>query len=203
MNITQVTTDYIFAHPFVVEGLKKNIINYSKLSRTIAAEIGVFRPSDFDAILVACRRVADKLKEGRLRTQTVTKEIGEIKIEIENKKVIFSVGKEEYLKKSKELEKMIDVNVIEGERLVTIISEKNRLKQIQNLFPDSMAMQELSQITLHLSRNCSELYGVYSYFTSIFYDNNVNIVDLISLGKEILIFIAEKDIPKVIKYLKF
>ncbi len=202
MNITQTATDYIFAHPFVIEGLKKNIINYSKLARTIAAELGVFRPKDFDAILVACRRVSDKLKESKKEIATISKYVSEIKIDIQNKKVLFSVDKDDYLQNMNNI-RLFDIKTIEGEKYVTLVSDMNNLKELRKVFKDSTYIENLCQITLHFPHDFSKTFGALSYFTNIFYDNNVNIVDLISLSKEVLVFIQEKDLAKVVRYLKF
>ncbi len=61
-KIAQLTARYIADHPMVKECLLKDIINFSKLSRKIASEIGI---SNLDAVIVACRRYASALRKGK------------------------------------------------------------------------------------------------------------------------------------------
>ena len=60
---TELTEKYLSEHPSIKDCLKKGIINYSKLSRTIAKELNIEKKTSIEAILIACRRYEAKIKD--------------------------------------------------------------------------------------------------------------------------------------------
>jgi len=62
MKIAQITSKYISANPVVAESLSMDMVNYSKLARKISLEEKI-PESKFDAVIVACRRQASKLRK--------------------------------------------------------------------------------------------------------------------------------------------
>ena len=63
MNTTEITEKYLREHPSIKDCLKNNIVNYSKLSRKIAKDLEIEKETSIEAILIACRRYARKLKK--------------------------------------------------------------------------------------------------------------------------------------------
>lgn len=61
-KIAELTVRYIADHPEVKHCLAKDMINYSKLARKIASKLKI---SSVDAIIVACRRYASKLRKSK------------------------------------------------------------------------------------------------------------------------------------------
>jgi hypothetical protein len=64
-KIAELTVRYIADHPEVKQCLAKDLINYSKLARKIASKLKI---KNIDAIIVACRRYASKLRKAKEET---------------------------------------------------------------------------------------------------------------------------------------
>ena len=59
----EISSRYISRRPAVLDGLRDDIINYSKLARIISSK----HKANFDAVLVACRRISRKIRQGKGR----------------------------------------------------------------------------------------------------------------------------------------
>ncbi len=137
MKIAQVIDRYLSLHPFERGCLARGLINYSKLSRQICRKKGI---SNFDAVLVACRRYAAKLKP---------------------KKDV------DILKKSR-----VNVKMEKGVALVSV-------------------------------KLGSPVKGELSYLSTLFLENDIEIVSLKSAKNSIIVEIKSKDIDKAMSILKF
>jgi len=58
-SVAKKTIEFINEFPFIIHGLRKNLINYSSLARFIQRETGI---KNFDAILVALRRYQRRVR---------------------------------------------------------------------------------------------------------------------------------------------
>ena len=84
-NITKLTEDYIAAHPFVKDCLKKGLINYSSLTRQICLDLNLNVKKNFDAVLIACRRYYGKIKTSATSEKKILDILKNSKIEVKNK----------------------------------------------------------------------------------------------------------------------
>jgi len=81
MKIAKQTEKYIAKNPVVKECLAMNMVNYSKLARKISKELNI---AHIPAILVACRRYANKFRENKEKTGFQLLKKSEKKIIISN-----------------------------------------------------------------------------------------------------------------------
>ena len=99
-KIAQITARYIASNPVVAESLAMDLVNYSKLARRISSDESIEK-SKVDAVIVACRRYASKLrkqKRGETGIGLLKKSRKSIKIANNKASITFTVS-EKYLAK--------------------------------------------------------------------------------------------------------
>jgi len=79
-KIAQLTSKYISENPVIAECIAKGVVSYSKLARRIGKEIGA---RSTPAVMMACRRYAEKQVEKETGIDVLRK--SKKKIEIKNK----------------------------------------------------------------------------------------------------------------------
>lgn len=208
MNITKITERYILEHPSIKESLTKGIINYSSLARLIASELNL-SSKNFDAILIACRRYARKLKEGT-RDKKVLMLLKRSKINIKTKAIAVVLEKNIPLNNILELEREIKKNdetfhIIEGTTSITIVTREEFLPLIKKYFKHKIIKihQGLAEVIIKSPIEVEHTPGFVGYIYSLLGEHNINIVETMSCWTETLVVILEEDIKKVIELLNF
>lgn len=210
VTTAELTEKYISEHPSIKDCLKKGLLNYSKLARAIAKELDIEKKTSKEAILIAARRFAHKLKEEALREEKIRNILGKGELEIKNKIIVFIIEKIRYLDKFFELEKGIKKEggvfyIIEGSKTFTIITSKQYAEKITNLFQEEILKKEenLAMVIIKSPPDIEVCSGVASYLYSLFSDNDVNILETMSCWTDTILIIKEEDISKVMQFLKF
>lgn len=205
MNITKATENYIREHPSIMDNLKKELINYSSLSRKIGKELSIKK---FDAILIACRRYATKLKTQKSREKEIIDILKKSKFEVKNRVTAVVLEPNIYFDYLIELQKHIKkqsgfIHFIQGSSSLTIITSLEFLPLIKDYFKNKIIKinQDLVEITLISSEKLEDTPGVMSYLYSLFAENDINIVETMSCYTDTLFLIGENDIAKALKAL--
>lgn len=207
---TELTEQYILEHPSIKDCLKKGVINYSKLSRKIAQELSLGKKTSMEAILIACRRYALKLKKEAVSEKEILSILKTSALEIKNKMVVVIVDKAIYmdhlLQIEKKVRKMADTfYALEGTTVFTIIVSERYLDELEQLFKRNIrsVTKNLAMITLKSPEDLEQTMGVVSYLYSLFGEHGVNIVETMSCWTDTIFVVAEEDVPRVMKFLKF
>lgn len=210
MSITKLAEGYILRHPSVKDCLKNGVINYSSLSRKIAAELKLDPKKNFDAILIACRRLKRKLKNEDISEKKILEVLKDSKIEIKNKVIAIVLEKDIFFGNLLSLEKEIKKDkeifrVIEGLSAITIITSENFLSRIQKIFKSKIIVENkrLAEITIKSPKEIENIPGAYAYLCSLFGENNINIVETLSCWTDTIFLIKEEDAGKVIGLMRF
>ncbi len=210
MSITKSIDAYISEHPSIKDCLKNGLINYSSLSRKIAAELKIDLKKNFDAILIACRRFKGKLKSEDIFEKNILKILKNSKIEIKNKIIAVVVEKDVYfgtmLNLEKEIRKRKEIfRIIEGISAITIITSEEFTDLIEKSFKNKIVTENknLVEITIKSPEDIETTPGAYAYLCSLFWENNINIVETLSCWTDTIFLIDEKDAGKVISLLRF
>ena len=209
-NITKLTESYILQHPSIKDCLKNGLINYSSLSREIAADLNLNPKKNFDAILIACRRLKRRLKREEVFEDRILKILKNSKIEIKNKVIAVVLEKNIFfgtlLNLEKEIKKRNEIfRVIEGASGITIITGEDSLDSIKKLFRNKIILENknLAEITLKSPKEIETTPGAFAYVCSLFWENNINIVETLSCWTDTIFLIDEKDVGKVIGLMRF
>jgi len=210
MNITKLTEQYISNHPSIKDGMKKGIINYSKLSRQIAEDSDIDLKKNFDAILIACRRYYRKVSKETVLENKIIKILKGSKLEVKNKIVVVLVEKDIYyghlIELQKEIKKKKELfHIIEGSNTITVITSNEFLNIVKRFFRNKIIKinENLAEITLKSSEDLEKTPGVIAYLSSLLAENGINIIETMSTWTDTLFVIDEKDIAKVMELLSF
>ena len=210
MNITKQTENYIMQHPSIKDCLKKELINYSSLSRLIASELSLDRKKNFDAILIACRRFKGKLKKEQTFEKKILGVLKESKIEIKNKIIAIVIEKDVFygnlINLEREIRKKKEVfRIIEGISAITIITTEDFTELIGKFFKNKIILENknLAEITIKSPKEIETTAGAYSYLCSLLGENGINIVETLSCWTDTIFLVKETDVGKVMSLLRF
>ncbi len=205
MNITKATEAYISQRPSVKDCIKQKLVNYSALSRKISADTGI---RNFDAILMACRRYAYKVRGEEIREQKIMEIVRKSKVEIKNKRIAAVLEKSHHGSLA-EMEKQIKkdretIHIIEGANAITIVTSQDYLDLIKKSFRNEIIAINKGLVEIHVKSppDIEKTPGVLTYLCSLFSDSSINIVENMSCWTDTLFLINEKDVPKAMEALE-
>ncbi len=207
LNITKETEQYIKEHPSIKDCLKKGLINYSALARQICSERKI---KNFDAVLVAERRLFSKLKKERAVEKEIIDLLRRSKVDVKSKMVVAVVDKNVFFDNLIDLQKNIkkyeeDVHIVQGVSTMTIITTRDFLSEIKELFRRNLIKldTDLVEIIVRSPKEIEGIAGVISYLYSLLSDNNINVIESMSSWTDTIFVIDEKDLLKALNVLRF
>lgn len=210
MNISEITEKYVVHHPSIKDCLSMGIINYSALSRKISSEENFGKKVKLDAILIAARRLYDKFQKEELRDSKIIRLLKNSKVDVQNKVLVAIVEKNIYFDNLLSFQKKVKNNSelfhsIEGTDTITIVTREDYLDDINQMFDDKVVKirTNLAKIVIKSSKDIEETSGVFSYLTSLFSDNNINIFETMSCWTDTILVIDENDVGKALSILRF
>jgi len=209
-NITKLTEDYIASHPFVKDCLKKGLINYSSLTRQICLDLNLNVKRNFDAVLIACRRYYRKIKTAPTSEKKILDILKNSKIEVKNKINAIVLEKDIVFSNLLDLEKeakksMETFHIIEGATAITVITSNDFSKKVKKIFMIKVIKENtnLVEIILKSPQQIEITAGVVSYLFSLLGENNINIYETLSCWTDTIFLVEEKDLSKVMEFLRF
>jgi len=207
MNITKLTQDYISKHPSIRDCVKKGLINYSALSREICRFYGI---DNFNAALAASRRYCAKAKTEAIHEEKIIALLRGVKLHVRNKIIVAIVEKLRNMDKFYMFKNIVkkqkgEINLIEGEDVITIITNPKFKREIKKRFKHNLLKlnENLVQLTLVFDTSIETTSGVVAYVYSLLAQQGINIVEEMSCWTDILIVIDENDMPAAVKILSF
>jgi hypothetical protein len=209
-TITEQVERYLSEHPSIKDSLKNRIINYSRLSRKIMAELSLEKKAHLAAVLIACRRYSEKIGKGAIQENRILSLLKRSELELKNRIIVAVLDKgffpDHLAKLESQARKQSDpFYIIEGTSSYTIITSEKYLSEIKSTFRTNLKKltQDLALLTLKSPEDLEGTPGVVSYLYSIFGENNINIVETMSCWTDTLFVISEEDIQKAVRFLKF
>jgi len=204
-TINDITKDYVMRNPAIKSCLKKGLINYSSLAREIISELNL--KASKEAVLIAARRMQEKL--GKESYQNKIRDLlSDSNIEMKNKITILIVEKSINPEIIDELQKKVRkengiIYILEGSESITIVLDE---KYADNKAIKSRLMNKINNLALINIKSTEEVEftkGWVAYITSLFAENEVNIIEFLSCWRDTLFVIESADVPKAINFLKF
>lgn len=204
----QLTEEYINSHPTIKDCLKKNLLNYSALSRLISKELNIKKTTSKEAILVASRRYKEKI-DSNFSEEKIIELFKNSRVEIKNKISVLIIEKNIYSQELIEIEKKIKLEKgiffsIEGTRTITIIVQDQDMKIVEKKIENHIINknEKLSLISVY-SPGIEKTPGVIAFLTGLFFENGINILEIMSSWNDTLIIVESQDIKKVMDFLNF
>ncbi len=212
ISISEAVEQTVKRSPFIEEGLRTGIINYSGYARFIKSEIEnkTFKEVTEGSILMALKR----LNKGK---KTTYKNI-EPKELIMDMTVRSNIAEYTFLKSDKFLAKQADfftklsrrpnlfISVGQGVFETTIIVSD--LTEVRKLIEECFANEkilhsffELSSITIKLAEDNVKTPGLYYLFLKTLAWEGINIMEIVSTSNEVTIVFESKDINRAFEKL--
>ena len=205
MSIAKQTKEYIQKNPSIVDCFKLGIINYSALSRLIC---DYYKIKNFEAVLISCRRIMYGLKDKEIHQKKIVSLLKSSKIRIRNKMLVAIIEKPRDMEKLYSFQKKIrkdkgDINLIEGEDVITIITNLEYEEKVKELFSLRLIklQKNLVQLTLVFNEKIEETSGVVSYVYGLLAQNGINIKEEMSCWTDLMLIIEGKDMAKATEIL--
>jgi hypothetical protein len=217
-SAAELTEKYISEHPSIKDCLGKGVINYSKLSRNIAKDIGegegsgkgTGRKASIEAILVACRRYARRLRDAKSGEDAIIQVLRGSELEIRNKVVISITDKNIYGDSLLDLKKKAwkdrgTFYAIEGSRSFTLMFSERYAEDVEDAFKRNIqkTIPGLAMIVIKSPVEIETTPGILGYLYSKFADRGINISQTMSCHTDTIFVISESDVPAAMKFLKF
>jgi hypothetical protein len=197
-SIAERTRSYIDAHPSVKDCISKDLINYSSLARLIMKELGL---KNEEAVMIACRRYAVKLGK-RDHERDILKILGNSRLEVKTKISIVTAKNDWTVLQRLEavFQKLINekaiMQVIQGAQAITVIADEKLKNEVVNAVGRDNVLkvrQDLVEITVKSPERIVETSGVFAFLASNLAENNVNIVETVSVYTDTIFIVNEAD----------
>lgn len=205
MNVSRLAQKYIKEHPSIADCLDRGLINYSSLAREICSTLKI---DAFDAVLIACRRHRAKHRTRAVHEKKINALLRSAKVRVRNKIIVLIIEKGRTLDKALALQKLVreergDFNVIEGEEVITIVTNSDYLPRARVIFEGRIKkiIKQLVQITMIFDESVETVSGVVANVYRLFADNDINIREEMSCWTDVMVVIEEKDIAKAMQLL--
>ena len=206
MSISRQVEGYINSHPSIKDCVKNGLVNYSALSRQAMAKLGIPK-NNFDAVLIACRRHYDKLKNQQEGfEERILRIVRGSKLEIKNRRIVIVLEKGISQSSLARLENKIkgrgeSLTVVEGSSSTTLVTSEEFAADIMNNFGNQTikTSKNLVEVIMKSPRGIESTPGVLAYLTSLLSENDVNLVEAMSCWTETLFVVEESNIPIVMK----
>ncbi len=204
------TLEYIKNHMDIKNCLKKGVINYSSLARLIASELDIEKKTSKEAILMAARRYQERLKDEVDFEKNIKNLLAKSEIEIKNKIEVLIFQKNIKFSDIEEIQKEVKKEsetfyLLEGSNNYTIIIPERFSKAILKKFKSHLIRRHegLALIRLKSPEDIEDIPGIVYYLTSFFYENGVNITEVMSFWTDTVFTIKKEDVNKAISFLQF
>ncbi len=208
MNVAKSVAGFIDSHPNVKSCLKKGTINYSALSREIIKDSNLEK-RNFEAVLVACRRYAEKAKLPAGQEKHIIALLHKSSFEMRSSICVVIISNAVPFSSIIELAGEITkerglFHLIEGSETFTIISEQKFYQKIMQRFKHRMIEEKknLVEIMVKMPKEIEQVPGITGYLYSLFGENNINILETMSSWTDTLFVIEEKDAEKAMRILR-
>lgn len=199
---------YIEQHPLVKECLLKGIVNFSELSRQIISANSLAK-TDFDAVLVAVRRYAEKTKGRKDSEKAIVELFKKSKLEIKTKVCAIvldnSASFSFIVKIIQEINALQEpCHLIQGTKAITLVVPEEFLEKIEKTFVGKIISKKkkLVEIVLHSPPEIENAPGFVAFVYGLLLEHGVNIVETMSCWTDTLLVIEEKDLAKAMSALQ-
>lgn len=211
MKTAKLVFEYLENHPSIKQCLKTGLINYSALARKISIEIKTSGSTSLEAIMVACRRFAEKSRPAPETDSKIVKYVKSGKFEMRNRVSVFILTDESSVWESiLEIAKSVktksdNFHLIHGTKTMTIVLDDDLAGEVEERFSGHIirARKNLVQITHKTSEKIEEIPGFLNFLTAILSENGINVYECASSWTDTIFLIDEKDAQKTFSLLNF
>lgn len=208
MNTTSLVRTYLDQHPSLRDCLRDSVINYSRLARKIAQELGIQKKTSMEAVLIACRRYAQNLQGEKTRERKIREILQKSSIELKNRMTVFVIEKRVYTDELAVIERRLRKHAevfyaIEGSAAFTLILPSHHREGLIRIIGNGL-IKETGNCALINIRSPEEIElvsGIVAYLYSCFSERGINIIETMSCWTDTMFIIEEKDAAQALQIL--
>ena len=204
-SMMAITQRFISEHPSIKDCLRRGLVNYSALARLICETRGVDK---FEAVLIALRRQHTLIKNQLPQEKRIITLLKRAKIRLRNKMMVAIVEKPSDFERVYDLQKTIkkdrgDFHLIEGEEVITIISNSDYVSDVKDAFRGKVKKitGDLAQLTMIFDEKIETTPGVVSFIYGLLADNSINVWEEMSCWTDFMVIIEQKDAARAMRVL--
>lgn len=184
MSIAKAVFRWLDEHPYIVYGLKKNIINYSSLSRMIQGDLNI---KNFDAVIVAIRRYSEKIDYLKSTGKEIINIIKKSKMEIKTGVNVYIIKSPLYFKEKSYL------HIITGNKFSVVISESELDINCVKKHTGVMEVRIVSPLEIETTP------GVVPFIYNTIAEKGINIIETYSCYSDTIFIFDKKDLLRVLE----
>ena len=198
-SLAEKTRSYIDAHPSIKDCVSRGLVSYSSLARLIMKDLNI---ENEEALMIACRRYADKLSVTTDHEKDVLKILKDSRLEMRTKICIVTAKNEwTVLHKMDNLFKDLwnensIMQVVQSASAVTIIADrmlKDRITDTVGKFNVIKVRENLVEIAVKSPEKIVDTSGVIAYLITNLSDAGINIEETVSCHTDTIFIVKESD----------
>lgn len=206
MNVAAITNQFINEHPHIKDCLRRDLVNFSALSRMICKQRKI---KNLDAVIVACRRYQARLKESETDDELIHDMVRRAKLRVRSKMGVVIAERPRDLSDFYEVQKRIrtsrgDCILVEGDEVITIITNMEHLDLFEQR-PKSRVLKvrkNLAQLTMIFDRNLETTTGVMFFIHSLLSGRGINVLEEVSCWTDVVLILEERLLARALEALE-
>lgn len=198
ISVASVVRGIVLSKPFLRECLAEGIINYSALSRAISEDLRVRGvEASHAAVKMALIRVRSEIiEESKKLERKLKRVLGSTVLQLQSDLTVFTVKKHNIVPKLPEIIKSMEIarffQVLQGINTFTFIVSREDIDRLtSNINKDDVieTLENQSAIVLVSPREIVETPGIVAFISSILYENDINITQVVSCYNDTIILV--------------
>lgn len=202
-TIAKQVKDYVERRPIIKSALQMGIVNYSALVRKMQKELGLEK--SFEALLIAVRRSAERLRKTRVQTSEKIKNVlSASDIGIKTKMAVLILENNQRVRSAvqritKDAGRII---AIEGSTAISVVLEEDRISELKTVQADILRTnKDQIEIIIKSPEEIEDVPGVVAFLTGAFAERGINIQEVLSFYRETILLFDRKDMGRVVEVL--
>ncbi len=209
-SIAQIVEELVMERPFLADALRRGLINYGALADELlpSAQRETKRPVRHAAVMMALRRLSEKLEAQEVRTpdfkkSEVTIRSNLFELTVRNTSRAFEKIHEYRRRVAHERGEILTIT--DGLHELTIISNRQHLAPLKKLLRSEHVKnitENLSLLTITIPDDALGTPGYFATLTRAFAWENINIIEIVSTLTEMTFALHDKDVPRAYKVVR-
>ncbi len=185
---------YINKNPTLLISLRKNLLNYSSLTRLILKDLKMNK-RDFDAVLVACRRYAKEISSDETGEKVIQEVLQNAQLKIRTGLCRIVLNIHTHLS-----DNIVPVHFVKGNSSITIIAEDEDYEELRRTYEHNIldSNRELAEVAIISDRKAGKIPGITAHLSNIISNKGVNVETALFGHKDGVFIINQEDLNKIL-----
>ncbi|MEM4929268.1 MAG: ACT domain-containing protein [Acidilobaceae archaeon] len=197
--------EVLASRPHLRECLSENVVNYSALARALLKDVRKKNPNaSLSAVKMALIRIKNEISESESSLKKKLREVlSKSVLQVQSDLVIVTIKRHALLSRIQHVTKALNsarfLQVLQGINTFTLIISEEDSEEILELVEKEHIVEVLrdqAALIIISPREIVETPGIIAFVTSLLYENNINISQIVSCHNETIIFVSSSEVTK-------